>query len=213
MTYALTRLPENARAAALNGTFDPARVPAPFGGVPEGKIDDYPWAAYPERFPAFFRLGWNASGVSALMYARETPVLANETRFGGATCRDSCMEFFFMPFPKTDRRYLNIEINPIGTPHVSIGEGRFDRRVWREAVPGMTICVSEPGEWWAVSFFLPMDFIKSEYGQALAPGASARANFYKCSEDIHCHYGTWNPVLSPKPDFHRPECFGAIEFI
>ena len=214
MTYSLARLPDDAALPFFSGAFDPARVPEPFCALPEGRIDCYPWAAaYPDRFPAFFRLGWNSSGVFALMYARETPTQARETRFGGATCRDSCMEFFFMPFPDADRRYLNIEINPAGVPHVGIGEDRFERRVWKEAVPGMTIRTGAPGAWWAVLFLLPMGVLQSEYGRTLAPGLAARANLYKCSEDIHPHFGTWNPVSAPKPDFHRPECFGRVELL
>lgn len=214
MTYPLTRIPDDAKNVPFGGTFDPSRVPEPFSSLPEGKIENYPWSeAYPDRFDAFFRLGWNKDGVAALLYAKEAPVLARETRFGGSPCLDSCLEFFFMPFPEADKRYLNIEINPLGAPHVGIGEGRFDRRVWKEAVPGMTVQVSKPDTWWAVSFFLPMSLLESEYGRTLMPGTTARANLYKCSEDIHPHFGTWNPVVAPKPDFHRPECFGVIEIL
>ena len=214
MVHTLARLPADAREAVFDGAFDPAHIPGPFNALPEGRIADYPWTkAYPDRFPAFFRLGWNPNGICALMYAQETPIQARETRFGGASCLDSCLECFVMPFPETDRRYLNIEINPIGTPHVGIGEGRSDRRVWKEAVPGMTVSVSPPTDWWAVSFFLPMRFIEAEFGQPLKPGAVARANFYKCCEGIHPHFGTWNPVVAPRPDFHRPECFGQLQIV
>ena len=37
-----------------------------------------------------------------------------------------------------------------------------------------------------------------------------RGNFYKCDESVHPHFGVWNPVATPQPDFHRPECFGIL---
>ena len=45
---------------------------------------------------------------------------------------------------------------------------------------------------------------------ATSPGEAMAGNFYKCDESIHPHFGSWNAVVWPKPDFHRPECFGAI---
>ncbi|MGI6239399.1 MAG: carbohydrate-binding family 9-like protein, partial [Christensenellales bacterium] len=38
------------------------------------------------------------------------------------------------------------------------------------------------------------------------------ANFYTCDESIHPHFGVWNHVAAAQPDFHRPECFGRLEF-
>ena len=35
-------------------------------------------------------------------------------------------------------------------------------------------------------------------------------NFYKCDESLHPHFGSWNPIEAPAPDFHRPECFGKL---
>ena len=40
------------------------------------------------------------------------------------------------------------------------------------------------------------------------------ANFYKCADATSMpHYVTWNPVLTDKPDFHRPEFFGELIFM
>jgi len=211
MKYEICRLPVGTEPIAFAGEFDPAALPAPFDALNEIEIADYPWLnAYPDRFPTFARAGWNEDGITVLMYAEEAPVLSRETGFGGAPCRDSCMEFFFIPFPEADARYLNIEINPFGAPHVGIGEGRYDRRVYKTAIDGMTIRTSKPGKYWAISYRIPMSLIEAEYGRTLAAGQTMRGNFYKCSEDIHPHFGTWNPVVAPQPDFHRPECFGEI---
>ena len=40
-----------------------------------------------------------------------------------------------------------------------------------------------------------------------------RGNFYKCaSATSEPHYLSWNPILTDKPDFHRPDFFGDIYF-
>ncbi|HOX40382.1 MAG TPA: carbohydrate-binding family 9-like protein [Candidatus Brocadiia bacterium] len=38
------------------------------------------------------------------------------------------------------------------------------------------------------------------------------ANFYRCGGVTDPQYGTWSPVAAPKPDYHRPECFGRLTF-
>ena len=41
----------------------------------------------------------------------------------------------------------------------------------------------------------------------------SNANFYKCGDDTtKPHFLSWNPVKAPKPDFHRPEQFGVLNF-
>ena len=39
------------------------------------------------------------------------------------------------------------------------------------------------------------------------------ANFYKCGDKTaHIHFVSWSPIGCEKPDFHRPEYFGTLEF-
>ena len=50
-----------------------------------------------------------------------------------------------------------------------------------------------------------------KHNTGIAEGKLFRANFYKCGDKLKIpHYLTWNPVPTEKPDFHRPEYFGAI---
>ncbi|MBR4234592.1 MAG: carbohydrate-binding family 9-like protein [Clostridia bacterium] len=212
MEYAVTRLPEGCGAYELSGGFDPAHLPAPWKDTGRADIMDYPWiSAYPAHYEAAAHLGINSSGLRLLMYAYEEAISARETRFGGSVCRDSCLEFFFMPFPKSDRRYLNIEINPAGTAHVGIGEGRPGRKVFYAPVPGMTIrTFVKDGSFWALSAEIPADFVRAEFGAFPQAGDVMKGNFYKCSEDIHEHYGVWAHVGTPAPDFHTPEYFGDL---
>ena len=190
--------------------FDPDACEA-LRGLDCASIACYPWddSGYCPEARAY--VGWDAAGLQVLLCAREERIQAAETRVGGAVCVDSCLEFFLQPFPDADARYLNVEVNPAGVAHIGLGEGRAPRRVWEEVPAGFNIEASRhAGAWWAVRYTIPAAFLREIYGQDLLPGAVLRGNFYTCDESIHPHFGAWHPVIAPQPDFHRPECFGAL---
>ena len=91
-------------------------------------------------------------------------------------------------------------------------EGRNGRSVWTELPEGVQVSASShENNWWAMSFHIPANMLMDVYGKRLTDGGIVRGNFYKCDETIHPHFGTWNPVVAPQPDFHRPECFGTMQ--
>ena len=207
MTYTAKQLPAGTGAYIFDGEFDPANMKAPFDALETAKISDFPWLdEYPAAFPAYGKVGYTENGLVVLLYAKESPVLTNQSGFGSMPCHDSCLEFFVKPFAD-DERYLNYEFNPILAAHVGIGILR-KRTVYKELIPGMEMTASKPGEWWAVSFTIPFSFIEQEFGRA--SGKTMTCNFYKCAEDIHPHFGCWNKVGTLHPDFHRPEYFGEL---
>lgn len=148
--------------------------------------------------------------LAVTLCAREETIQAKETRFGGPVCVDSCLEFFLNPCPGAQDAYVNVEVNPLGTMHMGVGPGRGDRRVLARMPEGVNLSVSRRGEWWAVRYFLPFSLLEALTGRPAEPVMAG--NFYCCDESIHPHFGVWNPVIAPKPDFHRPECFGRLEF-
>lgn len=153
----------------------------------------------------------NDGGLTVLMLAKEETISGTVTTIGGGVCVDSCMECFFRPF-EDDDRYLNVEVNCLGTVHIGLGEGRPNRRVWTELPEGAKVSASKhENGWWAMSFTLPGSFLQEIYGKQLSSGGIVKGNFYKCDETIHPHFGTWNRVVAPQPDFHRPECFGEMQ--
>ena len=82
----------------------------------------------------------------------------------------------------------------------------------RELPEGAKVSASRhENGWWAMSFTLPGSFLQEIYGKQLSSGGIVKGNFYKCDETIHPHFGTWNRVVAPQPDFHRPECFGEMQ--
>ena len=176
-------------------------------------IVSYPWGGeYQPRAAAC--LNWSKDGFAIEMIAWEHPVSCAERRIGGEVCVDSCMEFFFQPCPETDPRYINCEVNAGGVVHLAVGEGRMHRDIQLALPQGVAPeVVINDGEKWSVKYELPAEWILHWFPDfKFESGMKMRGNFYKCEESIHPHFGCWNPVTSPEPDFHRPDNFGTLIF-
>lgn len=132
--------------------------------------------------------------------------------------QDSCVEFF-MQVPGCNE-YWNFEFNCIGTLNAS-------HRVERDNPTRLTAdelasvkryasCGNEPIQeqegtfCWDLTVAIPLALIGLD-GENLPQ--CIMGNFYKCgSKTLHPHYVSWSPIDSPKPDFHRPDCFGKLWF-
>ncbi|MBR1820743.1 MAG: hypothetical protein IJ769_03885 [Clostridia bacterium] len=176
---------------------------------PFAPIDHYAWPGdYRPQARAY--LAWDGNGLRVLLCAKEPTVSGRITAFNGDVWTDSCQEFFLQPF-LDDPRYVNIEVNAAGAALIGIGPDRDHRRRLTECPVGMAFRASaHAGGWWAVAYTVPFALIETLFGRRLEPGASFRGNFYCCDESIHPHFGSWNPIDAPTPDFHRPECFGRL---
>ena len=129
-------------------------------------------------------------------------------------CEDSCMEFFFnfASDPKQDK-YVNFEVNALGTINSSVGKGRRCRKkvieFW-EDLPKIDVTIGD--DYWQVEYFLSIERLEKIFGEInTEKGATYKSNFYKCGDKTeHEHYGMWSPVDLPEPDYHRPEFFGEL---
>ena len=187
--------------------FDPAEEP--FCRMPFAAIDRYAWAGdyRPEARAYVVR---DDAGLQALLCADEPTVSAQVTAFGGPVWSDSCLECFLQPFPD-DVRYVNIEVNAAGAALIGIGPDRTHRTELTACPDGMDIRASRhDGDWWAVAYTIPFAWVEGMFGWSMARYPAFRGNFYCCDESIHPHFGSWSPIDAPKPDFHRPECFGRL---
>ncbi|MBO7549226.1 MAG: hypothetical protein J6T77_04585, partial [Clostridia bacterium] len=65
---------------------------------------------------------------------------------------------------------------------------------------------------WYVEYLYPLDVIRDIFGVSEFPsGYTFRGNFFKCGDETDApHFGTYNPITAPEPDFHRPECFAEF---
>jgi hypothetical protein len=65
---------------------------------------------------------------------------------------------------------------------------------------------------WTMVIVLPIKLICEDGVKALK-GKKVMGNVYKCGDKMpQAHYLTWNPIGTPKPDYHRPEYFGYFKF-
>ena len=193
----------------LSGGFDPSAEAFCAGAC--AAIDRYAWGGdYRPEARAWLRA--DDAALRVLLCADEPKVSARVREFGGSVWTDSCLEFFLRPF-EDDARYLNIEVNAAGAALIGLGAGRAGRRVLTACPEGMDIRASRhDGGWWAVAYSLPYALIGRLFDRPFRPEGAAWGNFYCCDESIHPHFGSWNPIDAPAPDFHRPECFGKLIF-
>lgn len=187
------------------------------------------------------RLRITDCGWGPLPACPETDVLVERTGAGLAICfrvyeanpritfhamnepvyRDSCVEFFVQPLGVPGSPYINFEMNAAGTLLLARGATRGEREsLGAGDLEGVLIephglSESEGRTCWALSLFVPFAWLADMVpGFRAQAGAVLRANFYKCGDDTAVpHYGSWNPMTAPRPDFHRPEDFGEIELL
>ena len=153
-------------------------------------------------------------------------VRAVVTKYQGPVCRDSCVEFFFTPGSDTSKGYFNVETNCIGNIlcYHQILRGENVKELEAVELAGIEIVGSFPRKiidpektepvTWTLEYRLPIEIFE-KYAEVTRPrpGVKWRANFYKCADQTsHPHWLTWSFVGKDKPDFHRPEYFGTLEF-
>ena len=67
-------------------------------------------------------------------------------------------------------------------------------------------------DFWTMHYRIPIGFFE-DYYQEKFTSDEAIGNFYKCGDETEFeHYGAWNKVENPSPDFHLPQYFGKIIF-
>jgi hypothetical protein len=185
-----------------------------------GNIESVNW---PDRFPykpiTFFRVV-RSNRYLFIKYSVKGNVLrAVCTKDQEPVWQDSCVEFFAK---RTDQNgYMNFEFNCIGTclaaVHVTRNEAakrppeEMDR-ILRAPSMGRKACQEMEGMFsWDLTVGIPFDLL------GLDPEhlpEKILGNFYKCADGTSMmHYVSWNPVLTPDPDFHRPEFFGELRFV
>lgn len=146
----------------------------------------------------------------------------------GNVWEDSCCELFLEPLDGEATQgtpahtYYNIECNATGTLLIGNGQGREDRvrasqevldKVDRWASMGRKPFPDTTGErTWRLCLAIPAGAL-FHHSLASFCGLHARGNVYKCGDQLpQPHFLSLYPISTPKPDFHRPECFGLIHF-
>lgn len=183
-------------------------------------IGEMNWKDYDYRPDVNFAAAHTRSEILLKYHVRERWFKAEKTMPNQEVYEDSCVEFFVAP--SNDGIYYNFEFNAIGTCLMGTGTGRHDRKradpsviskIRHLASAGNLPITEEEGDFaWTLTLAIP--FTAFVYHTITGmKGTVLSANFYKCGDKLAVpHYLTWNPVSTEKPDFHRPEFFGLLEF-
>jgi len=171
------------------------------------------------------KLQYDAENLYVIFRVQDRYVQAVTAQPNGEVWKDSCVEFFFAPYGKAGTSYFNLEVNCCGVPlmqHHSgprTGTGFVDL----ERCGSIEIAASLQGPIeteltepivWTLEYRLPFEILK-QYPEVEKPAAGVRwrGNFYKCADNSsHPHWMTWSPIQEERPDFHRPEYFGTLNF-
>ena len=153
--------------------------------------------------------------LNVLFDVKEPDIRAVHTIHNQPVCEDSCVELFFSPYiSDSETRYINIEVNPIGTVFASIGTGRYDRSLLTNEQIGSLDIKTKINRGtalihWTVQYMIPFSLLAEVY--KLEPIKECKeiiCNMYKCGDKLpKPHWGSRKPVNTDKPDFHRPEYF------
>ena len=150
----------------------------------------------------------------------EKHIAAKADHDNGDVWKDSCAEFFIS---FDDKGYYNIESNCIGKVLMSHRKSRKEGVEYAspETLSGILrnpslgdqpFSCKESNEPWKLSLTIPASSFFKNNIENLS-GVKARCNVYKCGDELpEPHFISWNPIKTEKPDFHRPEFFGEIEF-
>ncbi len=170
-------------------------------------IDQFPWCKGGVEPHTQARLLHSADGFLIKFEVRENPIIARYTKPNDPVCRDSCVEFFIQPNIHEDR-YMNFELNPLGTMLIGIGSDRHDSKTLETDREIFCIETSIEDTYWALKFFIPYSFLLGYFKEITNP---FKGNLQKCADDSPTpHYGCWSCIGTPNPDFHQPKYFGLF---
>jgi len=184
------------------------------------EIKDYLWMDNKYRPVVLVKLCYTENYIFAKFLVNEKKVKAVYKNYGDPVYKDSCVEFFINPFPNHSEDYINIEVNAIGTLLIGAGKDR-NRTLFKKGELGDLQIVSSldssvadtfESESWTLYMKLPIDFFENYYAERFIK-ERAIGNFYKCGDETEFeHYGVWNYIHNPEPDFHLQQYFGELIF-
>lgn len=161
----------------------------------------------PPELPTRLRLAVRGETLSIRFDCRHRGIVATLTRDNDPLWKEDVVEAF-LSFEDPPRRYLELEVNPLGarfSARVSSPNlGRAGMSVETFALPDFRASVRvRPGRWSAVL----------RVPRAAIPGAGPhlRANFFRIDRTAG-EFSALYPTFARPADFHVPRCFGAFRW-
>lgn len=174
---------------------------------------------YPDKPAVQFEISCSGEEIRLHFNVREEITRAVCSADRENVWEDSCVEFFFAP--DDGGLYYNFECSCIGKLYMCCGRERNGRvflpdeaysLVRRRCSLGSEPFGLRTVSNWEVELAIPAEVLVF-HNLGSFSGLHARGNFCKCGNLLpRRHYLSWSPIVAPAPDFHRPECFGKIDF-
>lgn len=193
-------------------------------GIAWNAVDQVNWDAFPYRPEVEFRIMHSDTEIYLQFHVRENGLRATyDYDFGSRPYTDDCVEFFMIPSDR-DPSYFNLEMNCIGHGTFDYGPDRerrvccgdeILRQIRRHSTLGSeAFGMREGPQEWTLTLAIPKRlYAQADLDLTQFSGRTVKANFYKCGDQTAVrHYLSWNPVGTPKPNFHTPEWFGDVYF-
>lgn len=165
-------------------------------------------------------VAYSDKGLYLRFYSRGKGLRAQMANDGDRVHQDSCVEAF-MKFPD-DERYYNFEFNCIGTCDASYRLSREDSKpltieqyalIERVSSERRDTLFERPNGVFSFTVSVLIRFELFGLRSVEELPEYLLANFYKCGDQTTApHFGSWQPIDTPEPDFHRPEFFAPIYF-
>ena len=189
-------------------------------GVLSIQLDNYLWMNNNYRPKVEVKVCYSAENLFVYFRTIESEITARFKYINDLVHKDSCVEFFINLFPNQSDKYLNFEMNPLGTIYVEFGDTQNRDLLSIDDIKQIEIksSIKTPtiGHYgssnWEVAYKIPFTLFEKMY-QLNFVGDNAKGNFYKCGDESKFeHYGCWNKIDSVKPNFHLPTYFGELIF-
>jgi hypothetical protein len=188
------------------------------------KVNDVACINWPGKYPSApkvaFKMAHDGAHIFLQFFVEEGEILAKTAEDNGPVWTDSCVEFF-ISFAESPY-YYNAEFSCIGTAllgyrkdkqHSQHAGTQVMRSIKRYSSLGAEPFDKKQGNFkWNMLVVIPVSAYWQS-GLTSFSGVKARANFYKCGDDLTTpHFLSWNPVLTENPNFHAPQYFGELNF-
>lgn len=177
--------------------------------VPSISIDHYQWSKEyrPEAHAQMAYL--DSYGLIIRLVAYEKNPLRRYKVENDPVYKDSALEFF-VSFPPYKNRYMNFEVNALGTLLSGFGYDGQKRPLSEITKYKVEIKTEILENYWTVLMKIPLELISDVFKiTSLKSGDDFKCNFYKISEDKSIeHYASWSEITSDLPNFHLIDFFG-----
>ena len=193
-------------------------------GIAWNAIEQVNWPEFPYKPEVQFRIMHSETEIYLQFHVRENGARAI---FGydvtSQPWTDDCVEFFMIPSDR-DSSYFNLELNCVGHGIFNYGPNKMERhscgdnilsQIRRESTLGSEAfgTLEGPQEWTLTVAIPKRVYAQVDLDLTNFSGRTVKANFYKCGDKTAVpHFLSWNPIGTPRPDFHTPEWFGEIYF-